>query len=141
MIKECWLVKVGNFGEISLICVEECTELKLAEIGLVTDDLNKLSLFKNVSSLDLSRNQLEKFPTILTQLQSLKSLNLNYNKLVSLSCQLGNMPNLKTLTFDHNPVTEYFVTIIKYNEIDKLKIYLRNNLREYSWKHIQIIFK
>ncbi len=73
-------------------------DLSIDNLTSLPDDFTKL---QNLKQLDLSDNSFVIFPTVLTTLQNLEELNMQNNKLTSLPPGIGNLKNIKKLIFSN----------------------------------------
>jgi len=87
-----------------------------------------ISIFKNLKSIDLIYNQIEKLPSEIGKLQNLEELFLSYNEIKKLPSEIGKLKNLKKLNLSDNKIEKLPKEI---GELKKLKrLYLSyNNLQ------------
>jgi Leucine-rich repeat (LRR) protein len=114
----------------------------------------------NLRILNLNKNQLIKLPTSIGKLVNLQELYLGDNQLVKLPKSMGKMINLRWLCLYNNRLVEIPYCIvnmniiyialsnnpflngdIKPNNIDSVKIFLKNKRKEYLTKYFIIVLK
>lgn len=90
----------------SFICFVNLNELDLSSNKLRTVEKGSLILshqLTNIRHLELSRNNLEDLPQIVTQLQSFEDINIRYNELRNLSNVLLLERHVRHLNISNNP--------------------------------------
>ena len=97
--------------EIAKKRIKQCAsdELHLNNLNLTNEDLVALiPLLKNteITSLDLSDNQLTEIPESIGDLTGLEKLYLSYNQLTEIPQSIGDLTGLKTLDLYGNKLTE-----------------------------------
>lgn len=111
------------YGCKTVYNVEGKTEVKLNNKNIKNDSKIEIRNIKNIKSLDLSSNNLTKFPSFLIQAESLEKLFLGYNKIDSIPDEISNLKKLRTLGIASNPIKYISPEISK---LKKLKyIFLR----------------
>jgi len=73
---------------------------------LVTDNSFNFMNLVNLSSINLSHNEIQFLPESLSQLPSLQALNISHNYLTCLPLQLKSAPSLRDLDLSFNRLTE-----------------------------------
>jgi internalin A len=68
---------------------------------------------KNLTELDLSKNQLTQLPLEVTELKNLVTLNLSHNKLTQLPPEIKELKNLTTLNLFHNRLAQLPLEILE----------------------------
>lgn len=121
---------------------ESIREMDLKNRSLKALKSEYLELFSNLTMLDISYNQLEEIPKAVTFLSKLYSLNARHNLIKQIPSELGSMSSLKILALEHNPIEEALTPILKYNNIDILKSYIKSNKKNYfDWNVMSLIFR
>lgn len=85
---------------------------KLVELSLMTnklqdDGLTGLSGAPSIQTLDISSNQLQNIPTLVTDLTHLQRLDVRGNQLHALPYELGKLEYLKTIHCEGNPMRSF----------------------------------
>ncbi|GAN09689.1 leucine-rich repeat-containing protein 40-like [Mucor ambiguus] len=98
---------------------------KLVELSLMTnklqeDGLTGLSGAPNIQTLDISSNQLQNVPMLITNLTQLQRLDIRGNQLHALPYELGKLEYLKTIHCEGNPMRS-FTSMSQTQLIESLK--------------------
>lgn len=107
---------------------------KLVELSLMTnklqdDGLTGLSGAPNIQTLDISSNQLQNIPTLVTNLTHLQRLDVRGNQLHALPYELGKLEYLKTIHCEGNPMRS-FSSMSQTQLIESLKSNYRQQQEE-----------
>ncbi|KAL7311234.1 hypothetical protein PS15m_009018 [Mucor circinelloides] len=107
---------------------------KLVELSLITnklqdDGLTGLSGAPNIQTLDISSNQLQNIPILVTNLTHLQRLDVRGNQLHALPYELGKLENLKTIHCEGNPMRS-FSSMSQTQLIESLKSNYRQQQEE-----------
>ena len=98
----------------------------LSSLNLSSNQLTELSAeiveLKNLSSLILSGNQLSELPAEIVQLKSLSSLILSGNQLSELPAEIGELKNLSSLNLSSNQLTELPAEIGELKSLSELNL-------------------
>jgi len=120
------------------------TAIRLKKKGLndlsKVDNLELLSLFTRLMTIELHHNKLTGFPdTILEDLRKsprvieyLQELNLSHNRFTTLPQELYLLINLKILRLNHNKITEISPRLFSFYRLEELNIE-HNNIENLPW--------
>ncbi|MGL4912344.1 MAG: hypothetical protein ACRC3Y_07920, partial [Romboutsia sp.] len=92
---------IGNLTTIDLQNTYSLAK-PFSMLSISSGDITPLTMFINLTSLNLSNNSLSTLPDSIDNLSNLSSLNLSNNKLLSLPYQIGNLSSLITLDLSDN---------------------------------------
>jgi len=90
----------------------------------------ELADLKEIASLDLHNNQLEKLPDEIGKLSNLRNLYLQNNRLKSVPSSLGNLSNLTMLNLSHNNLKELPVSLANLGRLRTLDLRGNPKLKE-----------
>lgn len=96
-------------------------KLNLSNQKLNKEDINKLSLFKNLEVLDLSNDHLKDIPNSIFELKNLKVLNLNGNDIEIIPNEFKNLLNVEELFLENEKKLNFTKAILALERLPKLK--------------------
>lgn len=115
--------------------IKQAQEKNLTALDLSKNQLTELPFeitkLKNLMILDLSQNQLTEIPPELLELKKLTELNLDHNQLTQLPSEFNELKDLTELNLDHNHLTQLPLELKKLNNFTKLSLHY-NQLTQLS---------
>lgn len=118
---------IAMFG--NQVSMPKLVELSLMTNKLQDDGLTGLSGAPNIQTLDISSNQLQNIPTLVTNLTHLQRLDVRGNQLHALPYELGKLEHLKTVHCEGNPMRS-FSSMSQTQLIESLKSSYRQQQEE-----------
>eukprot|EP00028_Trichosphaerium_sp_Am-I-7-wt_P015102 CAMPEP_0168511046 /NCGR_PEP_ID=MMETSP0405-20121227/1864_1 /TAXON_ID=498012 /ORGANISM="Trichosphaerium sp, Strain Am-I-7 wt" /LENGTH=404 /DNA_ID=CAMNT_0008529073 /DNA_START=1 /DNA_END=1212 /DNA_ORIENTATION=+ len=118
------------------------TTLEELNIAYTCDQiqLRDLSSLTNITSLNISNNDLGRIPTSIGYLKRLVSLDLSKNNLEELPLSLGNLTNLTKLVLDDNPLTKINQKIRKKGPDSIIKYYRDSlSISKKPWTKVKVV--
>jgi Leucine-rich repeat (LRR) protein len=97
--------------------------------SLVAGPLDELSKFQSLVHLNLSSNNLKKFPAAVLSLKTVEEIDLSYNVLSELPHEITKMINLKQLNLEANKLQEVCSSLGELSQLQYLN-FSWNSLRE-----------
>ncbi|KAL9551866.1 hypothetical protein MBANPS3_004048 [Mucor bainieri] len=128
------LVRVDAGNNLIAAFDNQLSMPKLVELSLMTnklqeDGLTGLSGTPNIQTLDISSNQLQNIPMLITNLTQLQRLDVRGNQLHALPYELGKLEYLKTIHCEGNPMRS-FTSMSQTQLIESLKSNYRQQQEE-----------